>query len=295
MGMLDRIIRNGYFKDTYRNVEWPPSNEALTTATALDIFNILPFMELNRLNDIDDFNTPSLIWNLYHNDKNEFPVVSNPWQSLWIEYKEFDGTLSLNIGCLITSYGLPPGRCDIYSFIETTKSISLIPFKIICFIHSDGRLSNYTACTALYRNEKRLIDEFYNMDGLEIKLIDFVKNVFIVSMTSLCFINCRNIKIVDRKTNREKKGKKEKKQFIRYHILEIDEFKKVQKNIGNKKKTTDIKKPLHLCRGHFATYTSEAPLFGKVTGTFWKPMHVRGSAEAGAVVKDYKLAKRSSI
>jgi hypothetical protein len=46
---------------------------------------------------------------------------------------------------------------------------------------------------------------------------------------------------------------------------------------------------LHLVRGHFATYTEAAPLFGRQTGTFWRPAHTRGNAEHGVIEKDYEV------
>jgi len=52
--------------------------------------------------------------------------------------------------------------------------------------------------------------------------------------------------------------------------------------------TLGIPRALHICRGHFATYT-ERPLFGKYRGTFWVPMHVRGAVEAGRTTKDYTV------
>ena len=45
----------------------------------------------------------------------------------------------------------------------------------------------------------------------------------------------------------------------------------------------------HICRGHFKTYTAEAPLFGKYVGKFWHPCHVRGNPKIGEVEKDYVL------
>lgn len=47
--------------------------------------------------------------------------------------------------------------------------------------------------------------------------------------------------------------------------------------------------PLHLRRGNFAHYSDDAPLFGKYTGTFWRPATVVGNAKNGVVVKDYKV------
>lgn len=48
--------------------------------------------------------------------------------------------------------------------------------------------------------------------------------------------------------------------------------------------------PLHLRRGNFAHYTDDAPLFGKYTGTFWRPATVVGNEKNGIVAKDYKVS-----
>jgi len=45
----------------------------------------------------------------------------------------------------------------------------------------------------------------------------------------------------------------------------------------------------HLARGHFKTFTAEAPLFGKYSGRFWWMPQVRGSKERGVVLKDYEV------
>lgn len=49
----------------------------------------------------------------------------------------------------------------------------------------------------------------------------------------------------------------------------------------------------HLVRGHFATFTEDAPAFGKPwgVGRFWIPPHVRGDETKGVVEKDYVLEK----
>jgi hypothetical protein len=46
---------------------------------------------------------------------------------------------------------------------------------------------------------------------------------------------------------------------------------------------------LHICRGHFKTFTEDAPLFGKRVGTYWWASQVRGKAEEGVVEKDYRV------
>ena len=46
-------------------------------------------------------------------------------------------------------------------------------------------------------------------------------------------------------------------------------------------------------RGHFKTFTEDAPLFGKVVGTFWWGWQVRGTAKNGVIVSDYKIGDAS--
>ena len=47
----------------------------------------------------------------------------------------------------------------------------------------------------------------------------------------------------------------------------------------------------HLVRGHFATFTEDAPAFGKPwgIGRFWIPPHIRGDESKGIVEKEYVL------
>lgn len=47
--------------------------------------------------------------------------------------------------------------------------------------------------------------------------------------------------------------------------------------------------PLHVVRGHIRKYSPEKPMFGKLTGQFWIPNHVRGDASDGVIEKDYLL------
>jgi hypothetical protein len=53
-------------------------------------------------------------------------------------------------------------------------------------------------------------------------------------------------------------------------------------------------KAVHRVRGHFKTYTSDAPLLGKHTGTWWWGWSVRGNPEHGIVVSDYELGEETS-
>lgn len=106
---------------------------------------------------------------------------------------------------------------------------------------------------------------------------------------SLC--HCNNITIWDDQVpepvqkKRRKSGKNPGKTF---KCLDIEPMKK-QSRRESEEGESDVERALHICRGHFKTYTEENPLFGKHTGTYWWPMHARGTQEAGEVEKSYRV------
>lgn len=104
----------------------------------------------------------------------------------------------------------------------------------------------------------------------------------------LSFLNCKNIVLVDKEWESAKSNnpKAPKPPTITFKTLSIEPMRKVLRTEGQSE-TVGIKRALHICRGHFAHYTEERPLFGRLTGDFWIPNHVRGSKERGEVIKDY--------
>jgi hypothetical protein len=105
------------------------------------------------------------------------------------------------------------------------------------------------------------------------------------------FMSCKSVAVQvvnpDLQRNRERR-KAGLKPFLRYHTINIEPMKTILRTEGNIE-TVGLKRALHICRGHFSTYSEERPLFGKVAGTFWIPAHVRGSAKQGVVVSDYNV------
>jgi hypothetical protein len=127
------------------------------------------------------------------------------------------------------------------------------------------------------------------------KLGDTFNPMSFPAFLTLSFMHCKNVTTEavepDRDVNRERR-KQGLKPFVRYHTIDIEPMKRVLRTEG-KVESTGLKRALHICRGHFSTYTEERPLFGKLAGTFWVPAHVRGSLEEGAVVSDYKVGSPS--
>lgn len=137
-------------------------------------------------------------------------------------------------------------------------------------------------------------------DGSLVEWIDLAQGPFhrdstittlLTPLLSLCFLHCKNVVSIDATDTAgppEKWLRRQKQHKIRYHVLEIDPMKEVLRREGGSE-MNGLKKALHICRGHFATYSPDHPLFGKYEGTFWKPAHVRGSQKEGTVLKSYAV------
>jgi hypothetical protein len=115
-----------------------------------------------------------------------------------------------------------------------------------------------------------------------------------VCLLALTFLNCKNVTVTDNEgkyaTRQERRAAERRNDppLVTYKTLQIEPMKKVLATEGNIAHN-GLAKALHICRGHFATYTEERPLFGKYSGRFYIPAHVRGSADVGIVHKRYNV------
>lgn len=103
----------------------------------------------------------------------------------------------------------------------------------------------------------------------------------------LMILNCKNV--VTETTNAQgKKRVKDKFKWMNYKVLKFKLPKSRKKNVNSPLKNDEYSlTALHLCSGHFKTYTEEAPLFGKIVGRWWWHSHTRGNKIHGEVIKDY--------
>lgn len=120
---------------------------------------------------------------------------------------------------------------------------------------------------------------------------DELSGFFHIPFLAISLMHCKNVVKVPAPpppVRVVKQWERRGRPFLKEYTLNIHPMKRVLATEGGMA-TNGIKKALHICRGHFATYTEDSPLFGKVTGTFWKPMHTRGSSEIGEIKKDYRI------
>lgn len=108
---------------------------------------------------------------------------------------------------------------------------------------------------------------------------------------TISFMHCKNVKQVEYvpppKIN-IRRAKEGKPPLTKYYTLEIEAMKRTLQSEGGIS-TNGLKRALHICRGHFATYSADKPLFGHYVGTVWKPQHIKGSKAMGEIVKDYTV------
>lgn len=123
------------------------------------------------------------------------------------------------------------------------------------------------------------------------ELRHYCDSVVSIIFFAISLMHCKNVELRDKRYSRQvlRQAERKGKELIKYKELVIEPFKKQVRAEAAESGESEIHRALHICRGHFATYSEERPLFGKYTGTFWKPMHVRGSKGYGEVRKSYKV------
>ena len=149
-------------------------------------------------------------------------------------------------------HGIPPPRSILYTFID-----------------DDGQYLDDFCFVAV--KEKGEVDAHRNMCLAMANIVGFT--------TSL--LACKNVVVEDcefppkqMQKKRRRKGKSPLTIFKRLRIGPIQEVTKKMKGMTDLER---VKQALHLCRGHFKTYTDAMPLLGRHVGTYWWESHARGS------------------
>jgi hypothetical protein len=104
----------------------------------------------------------------------------------------------------------------------------------------------------------------------------------------LAFLSCTNVRardIAPAKVAQQMRRLKGRPPLVTHKVLELQP----RTSAGGGESKGLWTNRVHLCRGHFATYTKEAPLFGKYVGRFWIPPHARGDRSRGVITKEYAL------
>lgn len=120
-------------------------------------------------------------------------------------------------------------------------------------------------------------------------LYEMVLREHIILKFALALMNVKNIEIVEPESpSVSRRGKRNRHKKDHFHTLRIRPGSQRSTRLGDTQ-PSGVKNSLHIARGHFKTYTADAPLFGQHVGTYWWEAQVRGSKAAGTITKDYEV------
>ena len=255
--------------------------------------------------------------------------VVPPFPSLWLEWNTgaVDSSDMSAVGVYVQAHRvekLPDRVASIagHSFVETATFAIERPFDWFVFSEFFGQASSdpfrnpFRLGALVYHIDKegRLVPfpdeevapnespEFYsyqtpmdmNPDNVE-DLRHLLWSFSLVMQLTFSFLNCANTELVEKPLTKDRRGRQRRRQRkpdeVRFHILKINplEVKRRSPSSG----TSDVKMPLHICRGHFKDFT-EKGLFGRenLKKVFWTKAHERGRTKHGLVDKEYAVEPR---
>lgn len=297
MRLLDRILSFGFELYEGAQINKGDVSEDLRNSQLVVIDNVADYFFSQRL---EDFFTAS-----------DFPCVMLPFELCFLEFRfpaqgrEITGCEE--VGVLLMMQGPDARRGQFpeildqpgvkyhlagYHFVRQARSDRVVLMaEFLLPVAGDGQIvspgngriygvTNILTPGVSEDAEQRNIRFVHQFAGFPVFL-------------ALSFMHCRNVRMKEEvpppklsKSHQRKRGRP----LLRYRVLEIDHMKSVLEREGQAS-TGGLKKALHICRGHFASYGIDGKglLFGKHSGRYWIPMHTRGSAEEGVVVKDYEV------
>lgn len=112
-----------------------------------------------------------------------------------------------------------------------------------------------------------------------------------VSLLAVSFMHCKNVtqeEVTPVAVLAKKQLRKHGIPKVSYRVLKIEPMTRALREQGDSDRK-GLGHALHICRGHFKTYTAERPLFGQRVGTWWWDTNLRGARSVGTVVKDYEI------
>lgn len=124
---------------------------------------------------------------------------------------------------------------------------------------------------------------------------DWFVRALSAALQTIAFLHCKNV-VVEQveppakvRAKRHKKGKP----ALRYNVLRLDVPRRQGSGGGSANPDPHA---LHIVAGHFAHYGGCCPhhvpkglLFGRLTGVYWVPSHVRGDRIVGKVLTDFDV------
>lgn len=224
------------------------------------------------------FKTPTTLWEVL----DKLPAIKSPFKKMFIEWKNLhSGDL---LGTLVERFDRDGDFCDIdfILFVADDTPVGTMGTVQYTIDSQDGLITEDSKFTP---NCEFAHEEDDNYEGMQDLMF-----LCMPALWTLAFMNCKNAILEPVEPNAQenkRRAKHGKLPLMRYHVLKIKPFGARSDTEGQGR--THASPALHIRRGHFATYTDAAPLFGKYVGTYWKDQMLVGRKSNRVVVKDYEM------
>lgn len=219
----------------------------------------------------------------------DFGPLRLPYPAIWMEWKVpprvtvCGKVVSLDptqVGALLRECPTENGYRIEATFLTFSRPNPHPHLTTGLMILETDKAGRYIDGSLRYRYDKKLSE----LDGRFHESAD--RQHLNVVCLALNLINCKNVTTEEAgniPVRRSGAQKRRKEPQITYRTIKLPGQpcggEATDENIGTM--------PLHKVRGHFKTFTAEAPLLGKLTGTYWWGWQVRGKKKNGEVISDY--------
>ncbi|WP_216917159.1 hypothetical protein [Nocardia noduli] len=220
-----------------------------------------------------------------HNPMDLMGPLRLPFDSMWIEWSfpswsQTDGT---RFAAWVTAddpdADTPDGCAQVLTFV------------VLC---ARGKDALYTPVwTYLFVDEQGTMLGLANNVDPASDSATRARSWTLVPSAAIGFMNCRNIEVNEHlpaeRRRRPKRGGPKIPDLLSHHVISLPRSSR-PRNLNEAREAAGDAIPLHLVRGHFKTYTAEAPLLGRHVGTYWWHPTVRGLQENGRVAATYRVS-----
>jgi hypothetical protein len=231
----------------------------------------------------------------------DFPCPRPPSDNMWMEWKDngIDCTgkqvseparIGMHVITIIAAEEKTKTFLQMYPTLPENAYWAVV-FLSFFQTHKNNRSIAGPVFSVLLDRQGNILSDVVvatlNGGKVDIKREDKWENEIITPLLALSFCNCKNIVTdVIRPVDAIAKNRaKANRPCLTFKVLSIQT---AVNGLRISAGCSDIRKAMHICRGHFAVY-DERPLFGKYKGRFWVPQHVKGSSQEGVVVKEYSV------
>jgi hypothetical protein len=207
-----------------------------------------------------------------------------PFASMWIEWviPDEDGGSGLPVAAWVEAADPPAWAPDgaeqmlkCVLFAEQFSKVIYVPSMLTVFTGEHG---SYLGMRATENPDEEAPQAYTSM--------------FMPGMLAIGLMNCRNVKIAEARDHaavpRKPKQKARIPKPLAYHTIVVPGARR-PKSSAEARELAGEPLPWHIVRGHFKTYTADAPLMGKHVGTYWWSPAVRGDRDDGVIEKDYRV------